>query len=76
MKTIEVGSTKLAIGANETFQLSPDWIKEVVKKDGNKEIKDIVLKAIDDQKIKTGIVGINKKDGKLILIPVNVPNQK
>lgn len=74
-QTIEVGSTKLSEGVGEAIQLSPNWNQKVVEKVGDKKLENLIVETGKVGKLKTAVVGVNKENKKLILIPVNVPNK-
>jgi hypothetical protein len=64
-------------GAGGTRQMSPDWVKNVSSKlDKNNPVKKAVDEAIDNGKINTGLVGVDKKTGELIFIPTKIINIK
>ena len=64
-------------GAGGYRQLSQDWINEIVnnKLDRNNIARQIVEKAIKENNLNTGITGINRKTGELIIMPVKVQNK-
>ena len=64
-------------GAGGYRQLSQDWINEIVnnKFDRNNIARQIVEKAIKENNLNTGITGINRKTGELIIMPVKVQNK-
>ncbi|MDO4640007.1 MAG: hypothetical protein Q4A77_09145, partial [Leptotrichia hongkongensis] len=64
-------------GAGGYRQLSQDWINEIVnnKLDRNNIARKIVEKAIKENNLNTGITGINRKTGELIIMPVKVQNK-
>ena len=75
-KILEDGSTKVIENAAKNFrQLSPKWIKQMADTfpEGSIE-KKILLDAIDQKNIKTGIVGVNKKTGETLFLPVEISN--
>ena len=50
-------------GVDGTRQMSPDWVKNVSSKlDKNNPVKKAVDEAIDNGKINTGLVGVDKKN--------------
>ena len=53
------------------------WIKEVVYKlPENDPTRIAIIKAIDNGKsIKTIIAGVDKSNGKVVLLPVRIPNK-
>ena len=65
-------------GAGDTNQLSEKWIKEVVYKlPENDPTRTAIIKAIDnDKSVKTIIAGVDKSNGKVVLLPVRIPNKK
>ena len=77
-KILEDGSTKVIENAAKNFrQLSPKWIKQMADTfpEGSIE-KKILEDAIDQKNIKTGIVGVNKKTGDILLLPVEISNNR
>ena len=57
--------------------MSPDWVKNVSSKlDKNNPVKKAVDEAIDNGKINTGLVGVDRKTGELIFIPTRITNIK
>ena len=77
-KILEDGSTKVIEKAAKEFrQLSPDWIDQMAKSlpEGSLE-KKILLDAIEQKNIKTGIVGVNKKTGEILFLPVEISNNQ
>ena len=77
-KILEDGSTKVIENAAKKFrQLSPKWIKQMADTfpEGSIE-KKILEDAIDQKNIKTGIVGVNKKTGDILFLPVEISNNK
>ena len=77
-KILEDGSTKVIEKAAKEFrQLSPDWIKQMADTlpEGSIE-KKILLDAINQKNIKTGIVGVNKKTGEILFLPVEISNNQ
>ena len=77
-KILEDGSTKVIENAAKKFrQLSPKWIKQMADTfpEGSIE-KKILEDAIKKQNIKTGIVGVNKKTGDILFLPVEISNNK
>ena len=64
-------------GAGNTNQLSEKWIKEVVYKLPNNDPVRIAIENTELQKkpIKTIIAGVDKSNGKVVLLPVKVPNK-
>ena len=64
-------------GAGGYRQLSQDWINEIVnnKLDRNNIARQIVEKAIKENNLNTGITGINRKTGELIIMLVKVQNK-
>ena len=77
-KILEDGSTKVIEKAAKEFrQLSPDWIKQMADTlpEGSIE-KKILEEAIKNQNIKTGIVGVNKKTGEILFLPVEISNNQ
>ena len=64
-------------GVGGTRQMSTDWVKNVSSKlDKNNPVKKAVDEAIDNGKINTGLVGVDKKTGELIFIPTRITNIK
>ena len=77
-KILEDGSTKVIENAAKNFrQLSPKWIKQMgdTFPEGSIE-KKILEDAIKKQNVKTGIVGVNKKTGDILLLPVEISNNR
>ena len=77
-KILEDGSTKVIENAAKEFrQLSPDWIDQMAKSlpEGSIE-KKILEDAIKQQNVKTGIVGVNKKTGEILFLPVEISNNQ
>ncbi|WP_261790232.1 hemagglutinin repeat-containing protein, partial [Fusobacterium polymorphum] len=77
-KILEDGSTKVIENAAKNFrQLSPKWIKQMADTfpEGSIE-KKILLDAIEQKNIKTGIVGVNKKTEEILFLPVEISNNK
>ena len=77
-KILEDGSTKVIENAAKKFrQLSPKWIKQMADTfpEGSIE-KKILEDAIKQQNVKTGIVGVNKKTGEILFLPVEISNNK
>ena len=77
-KILEDGSTKVIENAAKKFrQLSPKWVKQMADTfpEGSIE-KKILEDAIDQKNIKTGIVGVNKKTGDILVLPVEISNNK
>ena len=77
-KILEDGSTKVIENAAKNFrQLSPKWIKQMADTfpEGSIE-KKILEDAIKKQNVKTGIVGVNKKTGDILLLPVEISNNR
>ncbi|MDH6457849.1 hypothetical protein M2102_001478 [Fusobacterium sp. PH5-7] len=59
-------------GADGKNQLSPEWIEAVARKIKNTETKKLLLEKLKNNKINTGIIGVDKTNGKVILLPVEV----
>ena len=77
-KILEDGSTKVIENAAKKFrQLSPKWIKQMADTlpEGSIE-KKILEDAIKKQNVKIGIVGVNKKTGDILLLPVEISNNR
>ena len=77
-KILEDGSTKVIENAAKNFrQLSPKWIKQMgdTFPEGSIE-KKILEDAIKKQNVKIGIVGVNKKTGDILLLPVEISNNR
>ncbi len=84
-KQLTKGATKVSnkgakLRGNQTNQLSQDWIEAVATEKFKPKTTDpailAVRKAIDKQQpIKTLIIGVDKVDKKIKLIPVEVPNK-
>ena len=65
-------------GAGNTNQLSEKWIKEVVYKLPNNDPVRIAIENTELQKKaykKLIIAGVDKSNGKVVLLPVKVPNK-
>ena len=82
-KRFNIGSTRVSNdGAGNTRQLSPNWIDTVVNGKLGREnsTSKLILEAIDEERLQTGIMGINKNpntgEPELILIPVKIKNKK
>ena len=60
-------------GVGGTRQMSPDWIDNVLNKleDGN-PVKHTIKNAKNSGKLNTGLVGVDKKTGELIFVPVRI----
>ena len=81
-KRFKIGSTSVSNhAAADTRQLSPRWIDTVVDGKLGREnpTSKLILEAIDEERLQTGIMGINKNpntgEPELILIPVNIKNK-
>ena len=77
-KILEDGSTKVIENAAKNFrQLSPKWIKQMgdTFPEGSIE-KKILEDAINKQNVKIGILGVNKKTGDILLLPVEISNNR
>uniref|UniRef100_UPI000A95C023 hypothetical protein n=2 Tax=Streptobacillus felis TaxID=1384509 RepID=UPI000A95C023 len=73
LKNYESGSmTLLEKGIDKTRQLSENWIKSVANKLPKKE-KELLENNIDN--IRTAVIGINKKNGEIIFVPLKVENK-
>lgn len=59
-------------GAGKNLQLSEKWLETVSKKINDPIIQKEILNGIKRGTIKTGVIGVNKKTGDLILINVTV----
>lgn len=59
-------------GADGKNQLSPEWIEAVARKIKNTETKKLLLEKLKNNKINTGVIGVDKTNGKVILLPVEV----
>ena len=59
-------------GTDGKKQLSPEWIEAVARKIKNTETKKLLLEKLKDNKINTGVIGVDKTNGKVILLPVEV----
>ena len=64
-------------GAGNTNQLSSEWINAVLEKLPNNDPVRIAIENTELQKkpIKTIIAGVDKSNGKVVLLPVKVPNK-
>ncbi|MDY4279533.1 MAG: VENN motif pre-toxin domain-containing protein, partial [[Pasteurella] mairii] len=65
-------------GAGDNIQLSSDWIRYIAdtKLSRNDPVRTAILTGLDNNSLKTVIVGVDKADSKLKLIPVSIPNKK
>lgn len=59
-------------GAGGNVQLSEAWLDSVSKKIEDPVIQKQLIEGIRKKTIKTGVIGVDKKTGDLILVPVNV----
>ncbi|AMD95423.1 hypothetical protein [Leptotrichia sp. oral taxon 847] len=63
-------------GAGDTRQMSSDWIDTLVQKLGqNSSVAKEIKAAQKNGKLKTGLVGVDKTNEKLIFVPVNIENK-
>lgn len=75
-KTLDVGSIRLPIVAEGQRQLSGNWINSVVNRLGPTKAKLEIETAIKRGRLRTAVAGVNRKTGEVIIIPVNVKNNK
>ena len=61
--------------AKDQRQLSENWIKAVANELPEKE-EDILKNAIDKEKIRTGVIGVNKETGEILFLPIKIENKK
>lgn len=59
-------------GSGGNVQLSEAWLDSVSKKIEDPIIQKQLIEGIRKKTIKTGVIGVDKKTGDLILVPVNV----
>jgi hypothetical protein len=63
-------------GVGETRQMSPNWVNNVLNKlEDNNPVKHTIGNARDSGKLNTGLVGVDKKTGELIFVPVRITNK-
>lgn len=68
-KTLDAGGIRLLENAAQNMrQLSKDWI--VPKKE-----KELLEKIIKNKNYRTAVMGINKKTGEIIFVPIKVNNK-
>ncbi|MDG6894669.1 hypothetical protein [Volucribacter amazonae] len=61
--------------AGNSNQLSRKWIANVAGKLPNEDIKKQILQSLDENKMKTIVAGVDKRDGTIKLIPVKIPDK-
>lgn len=60
-------------GVSGTRQMSPNWVREVNNKlKTNSPVRKAIREAISSDKLNTGLVGVDKKTGELIFVPVRI----
>ena len=60
-------------GVGGARQMSPDWVRNVLNKlENNNPVKYIIKNAKNSGKLNTGLVGVDKKTGELIFVPVRI----
>lgn len=59
-------------GAGKNAQLSDNWIKAVAGRLKNKELGKKLIENVDRGVIETGVIGVDKASGKVILVPIKV----
>lgn len=60
-------------GVGGTSQISPEWVDNVLNKlKNNNSVKYTIKNAKDSEKLNTGLVGVDKKTGELIFVPVRI----
>ena len=64
-------------GAGKTNQLSSEWINAVLDQLPNNDQTKLVIKNAErnGKAIKTIIAGVDKSNGKVVLLPVRIPNK-
>ena len=63
-------------GAGRARQMSPNWVNNVLNKlENNNPIKHTIENAKNSGKLNTGLVGVDKKTGELIFVPVRITNK-
>ena len=76
LETFEAGAMRVAENAaKDQRQLSENWIKAVANELPEKE-EDILKNAINKQKIRTAVVGVNKETGDILFLPIEIENKK
>ena len=58
-------------GAGGNVQLSQKWIEAVADNIKDPATKKLLKNNLKNGQIKTGVIGVDKKTGDLILVPVN-----
>ncbi|BBM53290.1 hypothetical protein JMUB3935_2277 [Leptotrichia trevisanii] len=60
-------------GAGGARQMSPNWVNNVLNKlENNNPVKHTIENAKNSGKLNTGLVGVDKKTGELIFVPVRI----
>ena len=60
-------------GAGWARQMSPNWVNNVLNKlENNNPVKHTIKNAKNSGKLNTGLVGVDKKTGELIFVPVRI----
>lgn len=63
-------------GVGGARQMSPDWVRNVLNKlENNNPVKYTIKNAKNSGKLNTGLVGVDKKTGELIFVPVRITNK-
>ena len=53
--------------------MSPNWVNNVLNKlENNNPVKHTIKNAKNSGKLNTGLVGVHKKTGELIFVPVRI----
>ncbi|MBB1534003.1 MULTISPECIES: hypothetical protein [Leptotrichia] len=53
--------------------MSPNWVNNVLNKlENNNPVKHTIKNAKNSGKLNTGLVGVDKKTGELIFVPVRI----
>ena len=60
-------------GVGGARQMSPNWVNNVLNKlENNNPVKHTIKNAKNSGKLNTGLVGVDKKTGELIFVPVRI----
>ena len=60
-------------GVGGARQMSPDQVRNVLNKlENNNPVKHTIKNAKNSGKLNTGLVGVDKKTGELIFVPVRI----
>lgn len=74
-KIFEAGAMKvIENGAKNQRQLSEEWIKTVANNLPNKE-GELLLKAINEKRIRVALTGINKETRDILFLPIEIKNK-